>query len=182
MPFRDRSSFKVFKSPQVQSGSVDGRNIMAMRHAKGPSTSASSTCLSAEVYNDVLLQKQDEIFKLGQDMTRATTEGHYKKAASLRKHLREARQEYDTMIEKRVEYLAGVKQEQLTESWRSMRCRFEKRFIEERKRIEELVATTKNRLSAEHEREVAELEEAFTNETADPSSVLELYVARVDED
>ncbi|KAF4675143.1 hypothetical protein FOL46_002728 [Perkinsus olseni] len=167
-PWDETEIDDVFKSPQVQSGSVDGRNIMAMRHAKGASTTASSTCLSAEVYNDVLLQKQDEIFKLGQDMTRATTEGHYKKAASLRKHLREARQEYDTMIEKRVEYLAGVKQEQLTESWRSMRCRFEKRFIEERKRIEELVATTKNRLSAEHEREVAELEEAFTSETADP--------------
>lgn len=41
--------------------------------------------------------------------------------------LREARQEYDMMIEKRVEYLAQLKQQQLAESWRSMRSRFEKR-------------------------------------------------------
>lgn len=50
----------------------------------GASTTASGSSLSAEVYNDVLLQKQDEIFSLGEDITLAVSEGRYKRAASLR--------------------------------------------------------------------------------------------------
>ncbi|KAF4674026.1 hypothetical protein FOL47_009817 [Perkinsus chesapeaki] len=143
---------------------VVARQALPSRDPGTPSTSS----LSAEVYNSALLQKQDEIIKLGSEMTEATTQGRYRKAGALRKRLKTAREEYDKMIEKRVEHLAAVKQEQLTESWQAMRERFETRFMEERHRIDQLITATKDRLVAQHERELTELEEAYANEVEAP--------------